>query len=167
MGFTPSKPVKLGGTGQCGRHFYSLGPALANKHVHVLLEKERVKFYYQGQLHIEHVVVESKATRIITLPEHKGAMTAALDNDSMFIQASRRIGPWVEKVIRIVIERGDGFLDLKLIWGILKSKQEYSRIELDRACKMAYEINEVNYKTIRTILRIHSLTNTKLSTKNG
>ena len=162
-----SLKVRWDGHVKYGRHFYSLGPGLANKHVHVLLENEHLKFYYQGQLYIEHVVVESKTTRIITLPEHKGAMVAALDSNSMFIQAARRIGPWVEKVIRTIIERGEGFLDLKLIWGIIKSTPEYSRMELDLACKMAYEINEVNYKTIRTILRIHALSNTKLSTKNG
>jgi transposase len=162
-----SLKVRWDGHVKHGRHYYSLGPELANKHVHVLLDKDKVKFYYQGQLHVEHDVVESSSTKIITLPAHKGAMTIALDSNSMFIQASRRIGPWAEKVIRTVIERGDGFLDLKLIWGIIKSTPEYSRIELDRACKMAYEINEVNYKTIRTILRIHSLTNTRLSTKNG
>lgn len=149
-----SLKVRLDGHVKYKAHYYSLGPEHAQKHVHVWPRNGELLFYLHGQLITTHREGLRGEPKVFTHDNHRGAMQAALSPNSMYLQAARRLGPWVEKIIRMFIERGQGFIDEKIVWGLLQLRKEYRPGDIDRACKQAFEIGEVSYRSIRILLRI-------------
>ncbi len=153
-----SLKVRLDGHVKYKAHYYSVGTEFAQKHIYIYTKNGELLFYHQGQLVVTHREGLKTDPKVFTLDRHRGAMQAALSPESMYLRAARRMGPWVEKIIRIFIEQGQGFIDEKIIWGLLGLKTEYPPQQINIACQQAFEIGEVNYRTIRVLLRINRKT---------
>ena len=53
-----------------------------------------------------------------------------------------------------LIQRGEGFIDQRKIWGILSLDKRYSKTQIDMACKRALEMESLSYRTVKRLLEI-------------
>jgi hypothetical protein len=52
------------------------------------------------------------------------------------------------------LSRGAGFVDTKVIWGLLTLNKTYKDEDIDKACLSALELEEVKLSTVRSLLNI-------------
>ena len=47
-----------------------------------------------------------------------------------------------------ILKKGNGFVDVRSIWGILNLDKDHSREKLDLACKHALECDQLGYRAV-------------------
>jgi len=52
------------------------------------------------------------------------------------------------------LARGEGFVDTRVVWGLLTLNKKYQNADVDKACLSALELSQVNLKTVRQLLNI-------------
>ena len=94
-----------------------------------------------------------------TKPEHLGPWKRAMEATSQYRRSARRYGPATESVVANIIQEGHGFINTGAIFGILNLDKTYPAKAIEDACKIAEEIGQPNYRTVRSIIRLHATSN--------
>ena len=63
----------------------------------------------------------------------------------------------VERFVACVLARGDGFVDTKVVWGLLTLDKKYSPVDINKVCFAALELSQVNLKTVHQLLTIMAI----------
>jgi len=61
------------------------------------------------------------------------------------------LGPDVERLIIILLQQGEGFIDTRKIWGILSLDKSYSADSINRACREAIALESFSYRTVKML----------------
>lgn len=135
-------------------NFYSVDPGFVGKHV-VARERDGViLILYRSELIETHAkILKNGFQRASTKPEHLGPWTTAVGPGSVYRKAARRIGEHADRLVYIIIQRGQGVVDMRSIWGIVNLEKEYTRSSVDESCRIAIQIGECSYRTVRSILQ--------------
>ena len=72
------------------------------------------------------------------------------------MKLAENLGPEVERLILILLQQGNGFIDTRKIWGILSLDKKYEAHRINRACKDAIECGEFRYRAVLTFLKLQS-----------
>lgn len=137
----------------CGG-FYSVDESYIEKKVIVRERENVVLIYHRSQLIETHQKLLKGLRQSSTKPEHLGPWQKTLLPGSIYRKAASQIGPWCDKLIFAILQRGQGVVDNKSIWGIISYKKSYQRQSLEEACKLAYEIGTTNYRGVSTVLNL-------------
>jgi hypothetical protein len=79
-----------------------------------------------------------------------------MQDDSHYMKRAARLGPEVERLILILLQQGNGFIDTRKIWGILSLDKKYEAPAINKACKDALEIGEYSYRTVMMFLKLQN-----------
>ena len=79
-----------------------------------------------------------------------------MQDDSNYMKRASKLGPEVERLILILLQQGNGFIDTRKIWGILSLDKKYSGDRINRACRDAIACGEFSYRTVLTFLKLQS-----------
>jgi len=134
--------------------YYSVDPKYIGHQVSVIEKSENLLIYYRGKLIETHPLLTGLAMRVSTMPIHRTPWESALKKGSVYRNAAGEIGPSVEDLIVIILNRGDGFINNKEIWPIINLNKEYSNIAINESCKLALELDITTYRGIRNILNL-------------
>jgi len=63
-----------------------------------------------------------------------------LQDSAFYIKRAEKIGPFTAQIITQILSQGQGFVDTRKVWGILSIDKNHSSAEVERACKLAYEM---------------------------
>ena len=77
-----------------------------------------------------------------------------MGNGSVHRQRAALLGPHVEQVILRLLERGQGFIDTRKIWGILSLDKRYGAERINEACRRALEMESLSYRTVKHLLEV-------------
>ena len=81
-----------------------------------------------------------------------------MQDDSHYMKRATKLGPEVERLIMILLQQGNGFIDTRKIWGILSLDKKYSADEINRACRNALECGEFTYRAVLAFLTLQPAT---------
>jgi hypothetical protein len=134
--------------------YYSLNEDYIGKEVFIIGSAHSVEIYFIGNLIETHprltAVHQSKSTKKHHLKSHEQVMT---DNNVYLARASK-IGPHVHEMIEWILKRGNGFVDLRNIWGVLNLDKDHSAEKLDLACKQALECDQLGYRAVLRFINL-------------
>ena len=86
-----------------------------------------------------------------TKPHHLKPWEQAMKDDSLYRKRASKLGPDVERMIIILLQQGQGFIDTRKIWGILSLDKTHSSEVVNRACREAIGMQSYSYRTVRTL----------------
>ena len=128
--------------------YYSLSEEYVGKDVFIIGTDKSVEIYYLGSLIETHsrltAVHQSKSTKRHHLKSHEQTMT----ENSIYLERAGKLGPHVHEMVDWILKKGNGFVDLRSIWGILNLDKDHSKEKLDLACKHALECDQLGYRAV-------------------
>jgi transposase len=132
--------------------YYSVDEDHVGQSVVVLGSSKLVSIYRGGKLLEVHERIIDPYQSKSTKPQHLKPWERAMGNGSVHRQRAALLGPHVEQVILRLLERGQGFIDTRKIWGILSLDKRYPAQRIDRACRRALELKRLSYRTVKSLL---------------
>jgi transposase len=136
--------------------YYSLEEKFINEEVFVIGGKTLISIYHQGRLIETHERITNPYQSKSTKPHHLKPWEQAMQDDSHYMKRAARLGPEVERLILILLQQGNGFIDTRKIWGILSLDKKYGAEAINKACKDALEIGEYSYRTVMMFLKLQN-----------
>lgn len=140
--------VRLDGHVRFEGKYYSVDEKYIHKQVEIVGNSKLVSIYHQGKLLEVHNRVTDRGKTKSTKPQHLRPWQRVCDNPDGLLQKAREIGPSVELVIYKILAQGNGFIDLRKIWGILSLNKKYTAREIDHACFLASEALTFSYRAV-------------------
>ncbi len=131
----------------CGK-YYSVDDCHIRQTVTVIGNSKIVSIYRQGKLLEVHDRIWDRGRSKSTKPHHMKPWQRACQDPEGLRKLARNIGENVELVVCSILKKGDGFINTRVIWGILALDKKYSHDELDAACKLAFETDALSYHAI-------------------
>ena len=146
--------VRQDGHVEYAARYYSVEEKHCGQRVSTVEKEGRILIYRDAELIESHEKITSEGSRCSTKAEHLGPWRRALEPDSVYRRAARRYGSFVDEFVLAVLRRGQGFIDMATIWGVLGMDRTYSPAVIDRACEHALEIESPTYKTVKIFLKL-------------
>ena len=134
--------------------YYSVDEKYIGESVVVLGGVKQVSIYHKGKLLEVHPRITDPHQSKSTKPEHLKPWERAMQDDSMYRQRAAALGPHVDEMILKLLGRGQGFIDTRKIWGILSLDKEYTRNQIDVACRRALELEQIGYRAVKGLLEL-------------
>ena len=134
--------------------FYRVDPRLHREAAIVIATSGQASIYVKGRL-IE--VYERITDKFITkaCKDHlKEPWEKTLEDHGHYLERASEIGVNVERFISIILARGEGFVDTRVVWGLLTLNKKYADADVDKACLSALELSQVNLTTVRQLLNL-------------
>ena len=134
--------------------YYSVDEKYIGQKMRVIGEVSEVRIYQEGKLIETHQRLTGSHQINSTKPEHKGPWKRAMHPTSFYRKSAQNLGTGVDQLILMVLERGNGFIDTKTIFGVLGFAKDHHRDGVNEACKHALEIETPNYRAVHLFLRL-------------
>ena len=79
-----------------------------------------------------------------------------MQEHSHYLKRAAKLGPDVERMILIILQQGNGFIDTRKIWGILSFDKKYTAQAINLACQKALARGEHGYRAVQMFLNIQN-----------
>ena len=136
----------------CDKKYYRIDPRLKKECATVIASSNLISIYVKGRL-IEVYPRITDPFRAKDCKDHlKEPWEKTLEDHGHYLKSARAIGTDVERFVSIVLARGDGFVDTRIVWSILTLNKTYTDFDVNKACFGALELSQVNAKCVRQIL---------------
>ena len=161
--------VRQDGHVRFANRYYSLDERFIGEDVLILGSSTQLAIYHAGELIETHQRLIDPYQVKQTKPQHLKPWERSLSEDSIYRQSARKLGPFVEQMIVIVLRQGQGFIDTRKVWGILCLDKEYAPDAINAACQRALDLKTHGYRAVLRFLKQspktkHSLAANKRST---
>jgi hypothetical protein len=134
--------------------YYRVDLKLAGKDVTVIGDKDKVSTFCGGVLlEVYEKIIDDFKTKAIK-EHYKESFEKTLSNHAHYIRHAETIGANVSRFVQIILGRGEGFVDTRVVWGLLTLNKKYNNADIDKACLSALELSSVNLKTVRMLLEL-------------
>jgi hypothetical protein len=136
--------------------FYRVDPKLKKEIALVIGNSKKVSIYCKGRLLEIYPRITDKFKTKDCKDHYKESWEKTLQDHGHYLKRAGQIGANVERFINIVLARGEGFIDTRVVWGLLTLNKKYANTDIDKACLSALELSQVNLATVRQLLNIMS-----------
>jgi hypothetical protein len=143
--------VRQDGHVRFANKYYSVDEALIGEKLFIIANQKQVLLYHKGKIAEVHERLWDKYRAKQTKPHHLKPWEQAMKDDSLYRKRAAKLGPDVERLIVILLQQGQGFIDTRKIWGILSLDKSYTPESINRACREAIQIQSYSYRTVRTL----------------
>ncbi len=145
---------------------YRVDPRLKREQALVIGNTNFVSIYCSGRL-LEVYPRITDPFKTKDCKDHlKEPWEKTLNDHGHYIKMAERIGANVSRFVQIVLARGEGFVDNRVVWGLLSLDKNFEKADIDKACGSAIELSTVNLHTVRSLLKIHSKPKSKETKTN-
>lgn len=132
--------------------YYSVGEGLRNQTVLVLGTLRQVRIYHKCKLLCVHERILSRTESKSTKEEHKKSWERTFADNQYLTEQAARIGPAACSFVEIVLATQHGFVETRLVWGIIHLAGLYSVKDVDDACAIALETKCYSYRFVKGFL---------------
>jgi hypothetical protein len=135
--------------------YYRISPALNGKSALLIGNTVQVSIYCDGKLlEVYEKITDNFVTK--SCKEHyRESWEKTLKDHGHYLRQAKKIGPFVEQFVSIILARGGGFIDTRVVWGLLSLDKKHAASVIDNACKDAIEFSEVNLTTVKKFLKLN------------
>jgi len=134
--------------------FYSVAEKYIGTQVRVGERSDVVLIYHKTKLIETHGKIIKGLRSASTKPEHRGPWERQLRSGSLYRRTGSQVGPSCERLVFIILQRGQGVIDNKNIWSILNLRKSYGRKALEEVCGLAIKISTCDYRGVSALLRL-------------
>jgi transposase len=134
--------------------YYRVDLRLSGQSVTLIGNGEKLSIYCAGRLLEVYDVIKDKFQRQACKDHYKSSSETKLQNHSHYIKQAEAIGGNVARMIQIILSRGEGFVDTRVVWGILTLNKKYQNVLIDKACASAIEIGSISLRTVHSFLNM-------------
>ena len=146
--------VRKDGHVRFGNKYYSVDEKYINEEVFVIGSSAQVNLYHKGLLIEVHERLTDPTRTKQTKPQHLKPWEQTMGEGSFYRKRALKIGPDVERMILILLEQGQGFIDTRKIWGILSLDKKFLPEKINTACREAIALQSYSYRTVRNLLAL-------------
>jgi hypothetical protein len=114
----------------------------------------QVSIYCSGRLLEVYERIQDKFITKACKDHYRESWEKTLGDHGHYLRQARGIGAHVEQFVGIILARGEGFVDTRVVWGLLTLNKKYSVEDIDKACLSALELSQVNLRTVHQLLNI-------------
>jgi transposase len=143
--------VRKDGHFRFANKYYSLDEKYIGEDVFILANQKQVVVYFKGKSIEVHERLWDPYRSKQTKNHHKKPWEQAMQDDSIYRRRAAAIGPDVERMIVILLQQGNGFIDTRKIWGILSLDKVHSHEAINRACREAIQLQSFSYRTVKML----------------
>lgn len=149
-----SGPVRRDGFVRFRNKYYCAGEQYVGCEVVVIGDKTQVSIYCEGKLLEVHDRITNPHISKAIKPHQMKPHERVMQDSAFYIKRAEKIGPFTAELITQILSQGHGFVDTRKVWGILSLDKKHSHIEVERACKLAYEMGSFSYRTVEQMVRL-------------
>lgn len=146
--------------------YYCVDKRLKGEEVIVIGNTERVSIYCKGTLLEVYDRITDPFQTKATKDHYKEAWEKTLNDHGHYIKKAEEIGPNVGRFIQIILSRGNGFVDTRVVWGVLTLNKRFAPSDIDRACASTIELSTVTLRALKSLLAIHAKPQPKSNSAN-
>lgn len=146
--------VRKDGHVRFANKYYSVDENFIDQEVTVLGNSKLVSIYHNGKLLEVHERLTDKYRSKSTKLNHLKPWERAMGDHSHYRTRALKIGADVERLVMILLEQGQGFIDTKKIWGILSLDKTFDAAAINEACRTAIDLQSYSYRTVRGLLTL-------------
>lgn len=140
--------------------YYAVGDAFIGKKSVVVGTKSRISIFIGGELVETYNRITSPNTTHAIQEHLKKPWQKFEENCAHYLTRADLIGPGCGQFVRQVLEQGDGFVDTRIIWGVLALDKRYNPTSIDQACAVACNAGRLSSRYVADLLLMDS--NSKL-----
>jgi transposase len=134
--------------------YYRVDIKLKGEITLVIGNSEQVSIYCGGRLLEVYSRITDPFITKACKDHYKEPWEKTLQDHGHYLRRAQQVGAHVERFISIILARGEGFVDTRVIWGILVLNKKYKNEDINRACESSLELSQVNLATVRQLLNI-------------
>jgi len=153
--------VREGGHVRFQNKQYSVGTGLKGEKILVLGTKSKVSLYHKGTLIESHDRIidpnQSKSTKV----HHRPVWEQFMDDKDHQLQNAAAIGPNLHSLVHRILSTCNGFVELRMVWGLFHLGKIYGPADLDAACEIALQTHAYTYRSVKHILEVTASAATK------
>jgi hypothetical protein len=148
--------VRADGHVRFNNKYYSVEDKHIGKTVVILGNSKNVSIFHNGiLLEVHERLLTGYRTRQ-TKDCHRKPWERILMDHGHYIERARKVGPDCKTIIEIILASSEGFVDTRMVWGILDLTKAYDRNDVEAACSFALSTKQYTYQPIRNHLDLHS-----------
>lgn len=147
--------VRRDGYVRYANKYYAVADAWIGKELVAIATKERVSFYFGNKLLevYERLVLNSIATHA-TKDHLKKPWQKLEEQNAGYLAVARKIGTHAEAFVLAVLARGNGFVDTRIIWGLLSLDKDYPKDKVNEAARLALEMDTLSSRAVERLIRL-------------
>jgi hypothetical protein len=146
--------VRLDGYVRFLNKYYRVDMRLKGQSVTLISNGEKLSIYCAGRLLEVYDVIKDKFQRQSCKDHYKSSSETNLENHAHYIKQAEAIGGNVSRMIQVILARGEGFVDTRVVWGILTLNKKYPNHVIDKACESAIELGSISLRTVNAFLKM-------------
>jgi hypothetical protein len=136
------------------KKYYRVDPQLKGEDAIAIGNPDQVAIYCKGRL-LECYDRIKDPFQTKACKEHlKEPWEKNLQDQGHYLKRAASIGADVERFINIILARGSGFIDTRVIWGILSFDKKYNNDDINQACATAIELSQISFQSVKKILQM-------------
>jgi hypothetical protein len=134
--------------------YYRVDPKLSKEQALIIGNNSTVSIYCRGKLLECYARIRDRFVNKACKDHYKEPWEKTLQDQQYYLKMAAKIGGDVERFINIVLARGAGFVDTRVVWGILSLNKKYQNEDINKACCSAIELSQVRYQAVVKLLSI-------------
>lgn len=134
--------------------YYKVDKRLKKEAVVTIGNSTKVAIYCAGRLLEVYDRITDPFTMKACKDHYKEEWEITLKDNNHYIERAKIYGEHVSRFIEMVLARGEDFVDLRVIWGLLTLDKKYNYDSINLACKEAIELSQLNLRTVKALLRL-------------
>lgn len=134
--------------------YYRIDQRLKKQIATVIGNSKQVSIYVGGRLLEVYERITDKYQSKACKDHYKETWEKTLNDHGHYIRQAAAIGENVSRFIQIILARGDGFVDTRVVWGVLTAVKKYYAKDIDRACATAIELRHISLHGFLQILSL-------------
>jgi hypothetical protein len=148
--------VREGGHVRFQNKQYSVGTGLKGEKVLVLGTKAKVSIYHKGTLIESHDRITDPNQSKSTKTHHRPVWEQFMDDKEHQLEGAAKLGPNVHGLAHRILSTCNGFVELRMVWGLFYLGKIYGPADLDAACEIALQTHAFTYRAVKHILEATS-----------
>lgn len=144
--------VREGGHVRFQNKQYSVGTGFKGQKVLVLGTKSKVSIYHKGTLIESHDRITDPNQTKSTKVHHRPAWERLMDDKDHHLETASALGPNVHGLVHRILSTCNGFVELRMVWGLFHLGKVYGAADLDAACELALQTHAYTYRAVKHVL---------------
>ena len=155
--------VRRDGYARFSNKYYALPDEWIGHELVAVATSSQVSLYGKGRLIEIYDRLSQDSTQTHTTKDHLKKPWQKLEEQNQgYLSIARKIGPQAEAFVQATLARGDGFVDTRIIWGLLSLDKKYPKAAIDQAAGIALEMHTLSSRLVERLIKL-----TLTPAKNG
>ena len=134
--------------------YYRVHDKFKNESALVIGNSKQVIIYSKGLLLDIYERITDPFQKKSCKEIYKSENEKTMSDHGYLIKRACGIGEDVGRFAELVIARGEGFVDFRVIWGLLSLDKKYDKESINKVCRQAIELSQINLRTVFSLLKL-------------